>query len=121
MQMNISELTPKQGNVNIIVEVVEVSEAREFKKFGKPGKVATATVKDESGEIKLSLWNEQADQGKAGDRGKITNGYVSEWQGEKQLTSGRAGTLEVVNDEEVEEEEEIDDFGKDGEADKEEE
>ena len=109
--MNISELTPKQGNVNIIVEIVDMGDAREFTKFGKTGKVVTATVKDESGEIKLSLWNEQIDKVKVGDKVKITNGYVSEWQGEKQLTSGRMGTLEVVDGEEdAEEEEEIDDF-----------
>lgn len=109
--MNISELTPKQGNVNIIVEIVDIGEVREFTKFGKPGRVATATAKDESGEIKFSLWNEQIDQVNQGDKVKITNGYVSEWQGEKQLTTGRMGTLEVVNDDEtVEEEEESEDI-----------
>ena len=31
-----------------------------------------------------------------GDRIKIENGYVSEWQGEMQLTSGRLGKIEVI-------------------------
>jgi replication factor A1 len=106
MQMNIAELSPKQGNVNIIVEVVDVGEVREFVKFGRPGRVANATVKDESGQIMLTLWNEQIDQVKAGDKVKVTNGYVREWQGEKQLTTGRLGSLEVTNEEEEEE-----DFG----------
>ncbi len=123
--MNISELTPKQGNVNIIVEIVDIGEVREFTKFGRPGRVATATAKDESGEIKFSLWNEQIDQVKQGDRVKITNGYVSEWQGEKQLTTGRMGTLEIVNDEtekavEEEESEDINDFEKEEKKDEEE-
>ncbi len=31
-----------------------------------------------------------------GDKVHITNGYVSEFQGEKQLTTGKFGKLEVV-------------------------
>ena len=44
----------------------------------------------ETGDIKLSLWNDDTARVKAGDKVKITNGYVSEWQGELQLTTGKA-------------------------------
>ena len=71
---------------------------QEFEKFGKTGRVTTAVAKDETGDIKLSLWNEQIDQVKAGDKVHIINGFVSEWQGEKQLTTGRMGKLEVVGE-----------------------
>lgn len=84
------------GNVDIEAEVTDVSEAREFEKYGRAGKVATATIKDETGEIPLSLWNEQIDTVKVGDTIKITNGYVSEWQDNAQLTAGKFGTLEIV-------------------------
>ena len=94
--MAIKDLEVRQGNVDIVVEIVEVGEAREFSKFGKTGKVATAKAKDETGEINLSLWNEQVDQVKPGDKVHITNGYVNEFQGEKQLTTGKFGKLEVV-------------------------
>ena len=94
--MKISELQPKQGKVDIEVEVVKVEEPREFEKFGQKGRVASATVKDESGEIKLTLWNDEIDQVKEGGKIKITNGYVNEYQGEKQLTAGRFGKLEPV-------------------------
>tara|TARA_Y100000310_G_scaffold324465_1_gene386320 strand:+ start:1289 stop:1579 length:291 start_codon:yes stop_codon:yes gene_type:complete len=96
--MKISELESKQGKIDIEVEITKVDEPREFEKFGQKGKVATATVKDESGEIKLTLWNEEVDSVKEGDKIKITNGYVSEYQGEKQLTAGRFGKLEVVKE-----------------------
>jgi replication factor A1 len=99
--MKISELQAKQGNVDLIAEVAEVSEAKEFSKFGKAGKVATATLKDETGSIRLSLWNEQIDTVKPGSRIHIKNGFVNEWQGEKQLTTGRAGTIEVLPDAET--------------------
>lgn len=94
--MKISELKPRQGKVEIEVEVTEVGAVREFEKFGKPGRVATAVVKDDSGEMKMTLWNEEIDKVKAGDRIKISNGYVNEFQGEKQLTAGRFGKLEVL-------------------------
>ena len=98
--MAIKDLEVKQGNVDIVVDIVDAGEVREFEKFGKKGRVATAVAKDETGDIKLSLWNEQIDKVKAGDKVHITNGFVSEWQGEKQLTTGRMGNLEIVGDSE---------------------
>ena len=99
--MKISDLKPKQGNVDIVVDVIDVEFPREFQKFGKPGKVATAVAKDETGDIKLTLWNEDIDKVKAGDKIHLTNGYVNEWQGEMQLTTGRMGKLEVVGKSDV--------------------
>ena len=96
--MAIKDLEVRQGNVDVVVDIMDVGEVREFEKFGKTGRVATAVAKDETGDIKLTLWNEQIDQVKAGDKIHITNGYVGEWQGEKQLTTGRMGKLEVVGE-----------------------
>ena len=96
--MEVKDLQIRQGNVDIVVDVVDVGEARQFEKFGKSGRVATAVAKDETGDIKLTLWNEQIDQVKAGDKVHISNGYVNEWQGEKQLTTGKMGKLEVVGE-----------------------
>jgi len=95
--MKISELQPRQGRVELEADVVHKGDVREFSKFGKTGKVCDAKLKDETGEIKMTLWNEQADQIQLGDRVKISNGYVGEWQGEKQLSTGKFGTLEVLS------------------------
>jgi len=94
--MAIKDLEIRQGNVDITAEVVEIGEVREFNKFGKPGRVATAKIKDETGEINLSLWNDDIDKVKVGDTVQIKNGFVNEWQGTPQLTTGRMGSLEVV-------------------------
>ena len=93
--MAIKDLQVRQGDVDVVVDVVDVGETREFEKFGKTGRVATAVAKDETGDIKLTLWNDDIDHIKAGDKIHIINGYVSEWQGEKQLTTGKFGQLEV--------------------------
>ena len=84
------------GNVDVVVDVIDVGAPREFQKFGKPGKVATAIAKDETGDVKLTLWNEDIDKVTSGDKVHLTNGYVNEWQGEIQLTTGRMGKIEVV-------------------------
>ena len=93
--MEIKDLQPKQGNVEIVAEVTEKGEIREFDKFGKQGRVCNAKIKDASGEIALTLWNEQIDQINVGDTVHVINGYVNEWQGEMQLTSGKFGKIEV--------------------------
>ncbi|MBU90547.1 hypothetical protein CMO94_03305 [Candidatus Woesearchaeota archaeon] len=96
--MAIKDLKIREGNVEIEVDIVDVGEVREFEKFGRTGRVATAVAKDETGDIKLTLWNEDIDKVKPGDKVKISNGYVSEWQGEPQLTTGKMGKLEVVGE-----------------------
>ena len=94
--MQVKDLKPKQGNVDIVVDVIDVGIPREFEKFGKAGRVSTAIANDETGDIKLTLWNEDIDKVQAGDKVHLTNGYVNEWQGEMQLTTGRLGKLEIV-------------------------
>ncbi len=109
--MQVKELKPRQGNVNIELEVIEVGEVREFQKFGNVGRVATAIAKDDTGQIKVSLWNEDVDRVKEGDKIRITNGWVSEFQGEKQLSAGRLGKLEIVGKGELKETEEVEKVG----------
>jgi replication factor A1 len=94
--MAIKDLKPKQGKVDVVVDVVKKDEPREFQKFGTVGRVCNATVADDTGEIKLTLWNDDINKVNVGDKIHITNGYVNEWQGELQLTTGKFGKMEVV-------------------------
>jgi len=96
--MKISELKPGTKDVVIEAEIEEIGPVREFNKFGNPGKVANATIIDDSGKIQLTLWNDQIDQVKVGSKIKIVNGFVNEWQGQPQITSGKFGTLEVIEE-----------------------
>jgi len=97
--MEVKDLKPKLGKVEISLEITEKSEAKEFSKFGSVGRVCNAKGKDSTGEIAVTLWNEQVDQVNIGDLIKITNGYVSEYQGEMQLSTGKFGQLEIVGNE----------------------
>ena len=93
--MKISDLQVGQNNVDVEAEVKSVEEPKTFNKFGKEVRVANALISDGSGEVKLTLWNEDIDKVKVGSKVKISNGYVNEFNGEKQLTSGKFGKLEV--------------------------
>ena len=97
--MNISELRSGQDKVDVEGTVTDISEPRQFNKFGRDIRVATATLEDSSGSIKLSLWNQDIEKVKVGDTVKITNGFVKDFQGENQLTSGKFGKLEVLTGE----------------------
>ena len=93
--MEISEVTSDSKDINIEGEVLEVGPVKTFLRMGRQGRVANAILKDDSGEIQLTLWNDQVDEVKKGDKVKIENGYVNEWKGNLQVSSGRNGTLEV--------------------------
>ncbi len=95
--MKISELKPKQNEVNVQGVVKEISEAREFQRFGKTGRVANALIEDDSGSITLTLWNDDIDMLSPGDRVRVVKGYVNQWQGNLQLTAGRKGTIEKLS------------------------
>jgi len=99
----IKELTPRQGNVNVEGTITEVGETKSFNKFGRQLIVADAILKDDSGAVKLTLWNDDVSKYKAGDKIKIANGYVGEFQGEKQLTAGKFGKIEKIGEGEIEE------------------
>jgi replication factor A1 len=58
--------------------------------------VTNAWVADETGRIKLCLWNEQADLVNVGDTVQIKNASVSTFKGERQLRLGKKGTVNVL-------------------------
>ncbi len=94
--MNVKDLKSGQGKVDVQLLIKSVSEVRSFNKYGKELKVANAVGSDDSGEIKISLWNDDITKVNTGDTIKITNGYVSEFNGEKQLSAGKFGKIETV-------------------------
>ncbi len=94
--MKISDLSPGTGSVELEAEVVDVEEPREINKMGRNLRVANVTLKDETGTITLTLWNEKIDEVSVGSKVKITNGYVNTWQSKAQLTLGKFGKMEIV-------------------------
>jgi len=84
-------------NVSVEAKVVEKSEAREVVSRFKDEtyRVATVVIADETGKIKLTLWNDQINQVNINNTVKVENGYVTSFKGEIQLNVGKYGTLTV--------------------------
>lgn len=96
--MNIKELRNGMKKVNVVAKVTEKSDTREVQSRYKNEtyQVADALVSDDTGTIKLTLWNEQIDQVNVDDTVKIENGYITSFRGEIQLNAGKYGTLNVT-------------------------
>lgn len=94
--MKINKVKPNSNATLEEVEVISKGEVREFVKFDKPNKVCNCTIKDDSGEMELTLWNEEIDEVEAGEKLKITDGWVKEWNGKKQISKGRNGKIEKL-------------------------
>ncbi|HZD13176.1 MAG TPA: OB-fold nucleic acid binding domain-containing protein [Candidatus Binatus sp.] len=94
--MRIGELKPGMKRVDVKGKIVEVEQPRDVQtKFG-PGQVATATLQDDSGSVKVTLWNENINKVSINDTIQIENGYVDSFRGQLQLNVGRYGKI-VVN------------------------
>lgn len=93
--MQVKDLKVRQGVDSILLELVDIQEPRTWTNARGSGTVANATAKDETGEIKMTLWNDDIDKVKIGDKMLIEEGWVGEWQGEKQLSTGKQGKLTV--------------------------
>jgi len=96
--MKISELTLGMRGVEVEAKILEVSEPRQVHSSttGEPLRVAEAVIDDETGTIKLALWNDQIRQVKVNDKIRINNGYVTSFRGQKQLNAGRYSPLVIL-------------------------
>ncbi len=83
--------------VSVEGKVVEKGDTREVKSRYKDEtyRIVDAVIADETGSIKLTLWNEQIEQVNVGDNVKIENGYVTSFKGEAQLNVGKFGKMTV--------------------------
>ena len=83
--------------VDVEGKIVEKGDPREVKSRFKDEtyRIVDAVLADESGSIKLTLWNEQIEQVNVGDNIKIENGYITSFKGETQLNTGKFGKLSI--------------------------
>ena len=62
-------------------------------------KCCHALLRDDSGITYLTLWEEDVDIVKNGDRIEITNGYMEKFNGKPRFMAGRGGVLRVLSKE----------------------
>lgn len=83
--------------ISLKAKVIEISKPnRVFTKSGTEAYVSNAIIGDETGTIKMSLWNKQINTISKGDKIKIQNSTVTRFKGDLQLRIGRSGGLSVI-------------------------
>jgi len=97
-RMRIKDLRPKAKADNIELKIIEKRTIKEVTtKFGVPSKVCEAIGVDDIGDrVTVSLWNDEIDKVNVNERIRITNGWVTEWRGNLQLSAGKLGKLEKL-------------------------
>jgi replication factor A1 len=92
-----SDVRPDMRRIDIELKVVEVEEPRTYiRRDGREGRVTTAIAEDDTGKIKISLWDAEIDRVKVGDKIKITNGYARLFRNEVHVSAGIYGKLEIL-------------------------
>lgn len=95
--MKISDLKVGASNVTVTAKVIQKEDPREVvTKYGKRLSVASITLQDDTGSIAMSLWGEDINNVNVGDTVEIANGYVNEFRGTPQLSTGKFGKIKVV-------------------------
>jgi len=93
---SIRDLRTGMRHVNLKAKVLEVAEPkRVFTRYGNRASFANASIADETGTIKLCLWNGQIGSVSAGDTVQIENARVSAFRGERYMSLEKTGTLNV--------------------------
>jgi hypothetical protein len=93
----IRDLRLGMKRIDIKARVLNIPEAKVVPtRYGEYARVTNALIADETGTIKLCLWNERVNAVHVNSVVKITNANVTKFRGEKQLSLGRNAGLSMV-------------------------
>ena len=97
-KLQIGELRFGMKGVDVTGKIVEVPPIKPvISRWGSECYVSNVMISDETGSIRLSLWNKQIDKVRVGDEVELTNCYVSRFAGQTQLRLKRKSTMSVIN------------------------
>jgi replication factor A1 len=112
--LSVEDLSLGRSDVNLVGRVLDTDSVRTFDRDdGSEGRVANLVVGDETGRVRVTLWDEMA--GRAEELSpdvsvEIVDGYVRERDGDLELHVGSRGAVEEL-DEEIEYVPDTDDIG----------
>jgi replication factor A1 len=92
--LSIRDLRSGMTQIRLKAKVLEIPKpSLVYTRYGNYASVANALIADETGTIRLCLWNEQISCISAGDTIQIENARASTFKGQRQLNIGRRGLL----------------------------
>ena len=93
----ITELKTGMKKVNLQAKIVELPEAKMVRtRYGSTVSVSNALIEDNTGSVRMTLWNQQGDNVHKGDVIDIKNSKVKWFNGQRYLSLGRGGSLTVI-------------------------
>jgi len=99
LSFKIGDLRTGMVQINLKAKVLEIARpSMVYTRYGNYASVANAVIADETGTIRLCLWNEQIGSISTGDTIQIENGRTSMFRGQRQLNIGKKGLVSNVND-----------------------
>ena len=98
----VDSLSMGQSDVNLRGLVLDTDEVRTFSRDdGSEGRVSNLTLGDETGRIRVTLWDERAGRAEELEPGtsvEVVDGYVRERDGSLELHVGDRGAVEEVDE-----------------------
>ncbi len=97
-EAKINDLYAGMRNVTVPGKVTRKFDVRSFDKNGRKGKVGSFFIGDETGQVRVTLWNDQTDlfeQFAEGDVVRVKNAYVKENRGFKELHLNTDSKLQI--------------------------
>lgn len=96
-RQRVIDLVPNQQIQRLELVVLRRYPRRLVNSPNYTGSLAAACGRDESGLVGIVLWGDQVKQVKAGDIIRIENGWCRSRNGEIIVSTGRKGTLEIID------------------------
>ena len=96
--LNIDQLRFGMKKINIRAKIVEIPPTKQVTtRWGSQAWVSNVKIADETGSIRLGLWNNQIKMVNLGDRIEIKNCTVYRFADNPQLKLSRKGTISMIN------------------------
>jgi len=95
--VRIVDIRPAMRNIEVTGMITGMGQEREVDTRFGPARVATATLEDDTGSIRLNLWRQQIDLVKKGDAVRIVNAFTRTFGGQIELNIGKDGSIMVLS------------------------
>ena len=103
VSIKIADIQEGMTNIDLLGKVTRLSEVKQFTKrtTGESGRVMSVVLADESGSVRVSLWDEQTEVGSAlsiGDAVRLSGGFAKKgFNDAVELTLTRRGAIEKTS------------------------
>ena len=97
----VEDLSLGASDVDLVGQVLDTDTVRTFSRDdGSEGQVSNLTLGDETGRVRVTMWDDKAELAESFDAGEVVevgDGYVRERDGDLELHVGDRGTVERVD------------------------